>query len=129
MYLKPTATVNLGLLMFFAQEDSKFIREVNLEIINPSNKPNALLSTENVNNASAEVELSLCHCGFRAKVVLDEKHWDEFIMTFFQNESVFVPSEHASYSYKNEAAYNWCEGYGTVWETSHEIDNVNNDNV
>ena len=80
MYLEPTATVNLGLLLFFAQEDIRYIPKVELKISNPNGELIALLSTENVKNASVEVEFSLCHCGFRAKVVLDEEHWDEFIM-------------------------------------------------
>ena len=127
MYLEPTATVNLGLLLFFAQEDIRYIPKVELKISNPNGELIALLSTENVKKASVEVEFSLCHCGFRAKVVLDEEHWDEFIMTFFQDEPLCTSSKNVFYSYKNESAYSWCEGYGAVQEQADGTEYVVDD--
>ena len=114
MHLKPTATIDLGLLMFFAQEDIKYVQKVELTISNPDNETTELLSTKTMQNASVEVELVLSHCCFRAKVTPDETYWDEFIMTFFQDDSPFVSINGLNYSYKNDSAYNWCEGFGAI---------------
>lgn len=129
MHLEPTATVNLGLLMFFAAEDIRYISKVQLKISNPKGKSITLLSEGVQKLASVEAEIVLSHLCFRAKVLLDETHWDEFIMTFFQDESPLVTRGNSVYSYTNTSAYNFCEGYGAVWEENPDtLNDVVDDN-
>ncbi|MBR2705389.1 MAG: hypothetical protein IKE91_07960 [Clostridia bacterium] len=116
MHLESTARINLGLLMFFARQDLRYVKKIELEVHDPQKQQISLLSEGIYKHASVEAEIVINSMLFKAIVDLDSVHWDEFIMTFFQDESPMVSNGEASYKYTNKSAFEFKNGYGLVFD-------------
>ncbi len=114
MHLESTGSFNLGLLMFFANHDIRYIKKIVLQVHNQTEMPLSIFSDEVCESASAEAEIVINQLYFKVSVDLDCYHWEMFIRTFFMDEVPMV-SGTAEYVYKNNAAFDLIKhGYGIV---------------
>lgn len=126
MRLKPTAVVNLGLLMCISQDDIRNIHMVELNVNNPDSLPLSLCSENILELATVEAELVMNGIRFRANINLESEYWDEFIMEFFADEAPMISRGNSSYKFTNKSAYCSCEIYGAVQEENDDA-NVTED--
>ena len=120
MHLKPTAIIDLGLLMCISQDDIRNISKVELKINNPDGLPLSLCSESILKYATVEAELVMNGIQFRAGIQLDSEYWDEFIMEFFADEAPMISRGNSSYMFTNKSAYCSCEIYGVVQEETDD---------
>ena len=119
MYLEPTATFELGLLMFYANHDIRCIKSVELKVCNPEKHPGPINDiTEDFEDISVEAEFVLNYCCFKAKITPDGEYWSDFVNLFFLGESPIVERTAECYMYENCFCYGDIQGYGVVWEDS-----------
>ena len=122
MYLEPTANIELGLLMFFANQDIRCVKTVELSIRNPKKQPNSLIVIpKSFEDVTIEAELVLSYCCFKATVTPDSEHWKEFVELFFREETPTISHNDENYIYENCFCYNESKGYGAVWEDSDDV--------
>ena len=123
MHLEVSAILSLGLLMYFEEKDSRNISKIELTIKNPDGLDLSFFSEKAYKYASAEADLTLNGIRFRAAIQLEEEYWDEFIMTFFLDESPKILEGESIYKYDNKYAFNAAEicrmqFYGEIPEES-----------
>ncbi len=126
MRLKPTAVINLGLLMCIAQDDIQNIHMVELKVDNPDGLPLSLCSESILELATVEAEFIMNGIRFRADISLESEYWDEFIMEFFADEAPMISRGNSSYMFTNKSSYCSCEIYGVVQDDDTES-NVTDD--